>query len=168
MKKILTLLIAASAFTSAFAQDSREDARRVILGGGNKRDSRTTDRDNGRDVILGNGDRRVYGESGERYPNSSRSSESERISREYDRKIESIRNNRQLSYEEKQRIIRQLENERNRKIRAIDEDYSRRYERDRYEDDDDRNYKKGNKKYKSNNGNRYGLEKGKGNPHRRS
>lgn len=126
MKKILTLLIATGAFLSINAQ-SREEARRVILG-----DNRSTDGRNDRDVILGRG-----GNNGQ-YPSGNstgRQYQIDQINREYDNKIYSIRNNPHLSSAEKERAIRQLENDRQRRINAI----SRQYKNDerRYDDDDD-------------------------------
>lgn len=126
MKKILTLLLAAGAFaTAAHAQTSREEARRVILGGGNGSPT-SGGSGNGRDVILGggNGDNsRTY--PGD-YPNSgSRQAEIDRINRDYEAKIQSIRNNPYLSYEEKERAIRQLEKDRQRRINSLHGDYDR-------------------------------------------
>ncbi|HVG41131.1 MAG TPA: hypothetical protein VM888_05920, partial [Chitinophagaceae bacterium] len=157
MKKIITLLVSFGAFTTLFAQDTRdmEEAKRVILGAPRKTTSPTQ---NPKDVVLG-GDRRVYDESGRRYPDtypngSSRDAEINNINREYDAKIYSIRNNRYLSAAEKERTIRQLEMDRARAIKQVNSGYDRRYE-------NDRNYKynKG-KKNKGNNGNHYGWEKG--------
>lgn len=176
MKKIITLFFCVGAVTAAFAQTAEQDeARRVILSGGG---SKKTDQDtrNSRDVILG-GDRRVYDEKERNtnypypgtYPTSgSRQSQVDRVNRDYDAKIRSIRSNNRLSSAEKERIIRDLNNDRARVIRQINgrsENDRRRYEdkRDRrYDDDDDDD----RKKYKSNNGNHYGWEKGKGNPHK--
>ena len=155
MKRILTLLIGLGAISATYAQTPQEEARRVILNGGK---DKKTDRDtrNSRDVVIG-GDRDIYGN----YPAGSREAEIDRINRDYDARIESVRNDRRLSNEEKERAIRQLNNERARAIRQVNND-----RRDRRDDDDrDREYKK-DKKYKSNNGNRYGWEKGKGNPHK--
>ncbi len=172
MKKFITLLIAAGAFGTVLAQtDSRsEEARRVILG-----ERKTSPSQNPRDVVIGNEDRRVYDENGNRYPGSSREAEIDRINRDYDLKVQSIRNNPHLTQAEKERIIRRLNNERAERIKQVNNDY-RRYEEDRryddrrnndsrrYDDNDD-NYKK-NKKYKKNNGKHLGWEKGRGNPHR--
>ncbi len=172
MKKIITLCFAIGAVTAVFAQTSeQEKARRVILSGGN---DRGTDRDtrNSRDVIIG-GDRRVYDEQSTNYPypgnypsSGSRESQIDQVNRDYDAKIRSIRNNNQLSGAEKERIIRDLNNDRTRVIRDI----NRRYESGRYEDRKDRRYDNDDdykeKKHKSNNGNHYGWEKGKGNPHK--
>ena len=173
MKKIITLFFCVGAVSAAFAQTTaeQEEARRIILsGGGNK----NTDKDtrNSRDVIIG-GDRRIYDERDRNtnypypgtYPTSgSRQGQIDQVNRDYDAKIRSIRNNRELSNAEKERIIRDLNNDRARVIRQINGRYEsgRRYEdrRDRRYDDDDK------KKYKSNNGNHYGWQKGKGNPHK--
>ena len=174
MKKIITLFFCIGAVSAAFAQTTaeQEEARRVILSGGG---AKKTDNDtrNSRDIILG-GDGRIYDERDRNtnypypgnYPNSgSRQGRVDQVNRDYDAKIRSIRNNRQLSNAEKERIIRDLNNDRARVIRQINGRYEndRRYEdrRDRrYDNDDDK------KKYKSNNGNHYGWEKGKGNPHK--
>ena len=165
MKKVITLLLIVSTVASASAQTSQEESRRVVLGtgGGSK-----TERSTGSgpvDVILGR-DRRVEDNQGTRYPNGtygSREQQIDQVNREYDRKINSIRNNRTLSAAEKERMIRQLENDRARRIREIDNRYYGDRDNRRYDDD---NYAKKNKKYKSNNGNHYGWEKGVGNPHR--
>jgi hypothetical protein len=178
MKKIVTLLIAAGAFSSSFAQsDDMEEARRVVLG--EKKDSRSTyPSDNSKEVVLGRNERRVYDRRNTRYPDhypsTSRTSRADRIDREYDAKIRSIRNNPHLSSSEKERIIRGLNNERARKIHEIngnnrrydDRRYDeRRYDRrDRDHKDPDKKYNK--KKYKSNNGKHLGWQKGKGNPHK--
>jgi len=146
MKKIITLLFAVGAFASVNAQTTREEARKVILGEGKtKTDNPTSTR--GRDVILGGGseDNRTYPTS------SSRQAQIDQVNRDYDAKIFSIRRNSSLSEAEKERIIRDLENERARKIARINKDY-----------DGDGNYKK----EKKDNGKHLGWEKGKGNPHK--
>jgi hypothetical protein len=145
MKKFITLLIAVAAFAGAEAQSNKiEEAKRVVLGGGNNND---------RDIYE---DRRVGSRD---YPyGSSREAEIDRINRDYDQKIQSIRNNPYLSSAEKERTIRQLNNERERRIREINNGYEDR-DRDRRYDDD---YRK-DKKNKSNNGKHKGWTKGKGN-----
>jgi hypothetical protein len=174
MKKIITLFFCVGAVTAAFAQTSDQDeARRVILSGGR---APKTDQDtrNSRDVILG-GDRRVYNEGTTNYPypgtyptSGSRQAQVDQVNRDYDAKIRSIQNNNRLSNAEKDRIIRDLNNDRSRVLSQINGRYdnnNRRYDdrRDRRYDDDDRD---DDKKYKGNNGNHYGWEKGKGNPHK--
>jgi hypothetical protein len=169
MKKIVTLFICVGAVTAAFAQTSEQDkARRVILSGGGATTKTDKDTRNSRDIILG-GERRVYDEPSNKYPypgtyptSGSRQTQIDQVNRDYDAKIRSIRNNGQLSSAEKERIIRDLNNDRARVIRQI----NGRNETDRRYDGDD-NYNN-NKKYKSNNGNHYGWEKGKGNPHKSS
>ncbi|MGZ5285555.1 MAG: hypothetical protein ACXWB9_00155 [Flavisolibacter sp.] len=152
MKRILTLMIAVGLAVGASAQSSKEEARKVILGGGNKQGGNNPS-ERSRDVILGDGgnndnnNRRTYPNS---YPNSG--SRVDQINREYDNKINSIRNNPNLSQSEKQRIIRELEADRNKKIRqAGNNGNNRKYKKD--------------KKYKSNNGKHKGWSKGKGNKH---
>ncbi|HZH64179.1 MAG TPA: DUF1542 domain-containing protein [Flavisolibacter sp.] len=128
MKKILTILLATGAFVSVQAQ-SKEEARRVILGGGN---GSSTDRNhptNGdRDVILGGGNKntRSYPTSN---PSGNGQSQSDEVNREYDTKIQSIRNNDYLSYEEKQRAIRQLEKDRQKRLQQINSQYNNNYGR---------------------------------------
>lgn len=155
MKKLITLLFVFALISSLHAQTSREEARRVILGGENTR----TDK-NGRVI---------YDRNGNNYPNSSRQAEIDRVNRDYDAKIYSVRNNPNLSRAEKDRIIRQLEQERQQRIREINNRYGGTYGRNerndrhgRYDDD----YKKKNKGYKKDNGRHLGWEIGRGNPHR--
>jgi hypothetical protein len=156
MKKIVTLLIAVGSFIAVNAQ-SRDEARRVILGAP-KNDPQSTPSQNPRDVILGGG-----GNNGTNYPNSypgnypngSGSTSADRVNREYNAKIQSIRNNPYLSQAEKDRAIRQLESDRARRLRQINGQYARNH-RD-YKDDD---YKY---KGKGNNGKHKGWTKGKGN-----
>lgn len=175
MKQLVTLALSFFVIATGFAQTSaeREEARRIILG---QKKGSTPESKESRDVILGGDNRRVYDERyPESYPNSgsSRSAEVERINREYDAKIQSIRYNNSLSAAEKERIIRQLESDRRKRINAIDKYYNENGKRDRkYDDDDDddddddgRKYK--NKKHKSNNGKHLGWEKGKGNQKKR-
>ena len=168
MKKVITLLLIVSTVASASAQTSQEESRRVVLGtgGGGTRTERTSTGSNPTDVILGR-DRRVEDNQGTRYPSGTygtREQQIDRLNREYDAKIYSIRNNRTLTAAEKERMIRQLEADRARRIREINNRYYGDRRDDRRYDDDDDNRK--DKKYKSNNGNHYGWEKGKGNPHK--
>jgi hypothetical protein len=152
MKKIITLLFAATAFVSVQAQTSREEARKVVLGGqkGSTTTTKTPDSrtENPRDVVLG----------GSNSESSSRQAQIDQVNREYDAKISSIRNNPTLTQEEKDQAIARLERDRARKIRAInnqDDNYN-----------DDKNSGKKNKKAKGNNGKHLGWEKGVGNPHK--
>ncbi len=165
MKKITTLLLCIGAFATTFAQTSAEESRRIILGKQGETERERQERTS-KDVILGREDRRVNNETGTRYPNGSSAQKVREINREYDAKVQSIRNNRTLSAAEKERTIRQLNADRDRKIRDIKarSNDNRRYDDRKDRDDDDRNYK--SKKNKSNNGNHYGWEKGKGNPHK--
>ena len=154
MKKILTLLLATVGFITVNAQVSKEEARRVILGGGSG--SGNGGSTNGRDVILGGGS---GGNDYPSYPNSypssgSRQSQIDQVNREYDNKIQSIRNNSYLSYEEKERAIRQLERDRQARIRQINNSYDKgSYSREQkgnngkhkgwYKKEKNKNWKKG-------------------------
>lgn len=139
MKTILTLLLVVGSLASAQAQTSREEARRVILGGGNGSQNK---RD--RDVVLGGENERNRFPGS--YPSGDRQAQIDQINREYDNKIQSIRNNPYLSADEKDRSIRQLERDRQRRIsdlnrRYSDRDNNRDRDRDRdhdHDDDDDR------------------------------
>ena len=145
MKKIITLLVAVVTLTAAQAQTSKEEARKVVLG--DRRDS-GNESTRGRDVVLGGGNR----DNKRTYPNGYPESTSENsINREYDNKIASIRNNPYLSGEEKERMIRQLEKDRAKRLKEV-----RKGSKDRYDNDDDDDHK-------SNNGKHKGWTKGKGN-----
>ncbi len=163
MKKILTLFLAVAAVATAQAQTSRDEARKVILGqpkGGTTNGGGGTSTQ-GRDVILGGGNGNT-GQYPNNYPNNG--SSVDQINREYDQKIYSIRNNPNLSAAEKERIIRQLEQDRARRIRQVSQsNENRNYKKNKDYDDDDRKEKN---KQKGNNGKHYGWEKGKGNPHK--
>ncbi|HJW16219.1 MAG TPA: DUF1542 domain-containing protein [Flavisolibacter sp.] len=163
MKKLLTILFALGALVSAHAQTSKDQARRVILG----QPKNAPNTSNPRDVILGGGN------NGGNYPNSypgnypsgSSQGQIDQVNREYDSKIQSIRNNPYLSQAEKDRAIRQLENDRARRIRAINGqngNYSRKNGKRHYDDDNDEQYEG-----RHDNGKHLGWEKGKGNPHRK-
>jgi hypothetical protein len=164
MKKLITLLLATGAFFAVHAQTSKDEARRIILGQEKGNNNNSTSR-NGRDVVLGGGNETTYPNSyPNNYPSGSRQAEIDRVNREYDSKIWSIRNNNTLSSEEKARMIRQLEQDRDRRIRQINQnrDYGYGKKGKKYDDDDDHGKGCG----KSNNGKHLGWEKGKGNPHK--
>jgi hypothetical protein len=160
MKKIITLLITAGAFIAVHAQTSKDEARKVILGTP-KGSPTSSPSQNGRDIILGGGNGTTYPNSNpNNYPNSSREARIAQINREYDQKIYSIRNNPKLSAAEKERIIRQLEADRARRIKEINDSYSKHYHKKKHKDDDDHDHDK------HDNGKHLGWEKGKGNPHK--
>ena len=164
MKQTITLVIAVFAIATVHAQTSRDEARRVILGQG--KGSTSTSR-NGRDVILGGGNNgNTYPSSyPDNYPTSgSRQGQADQVNREYDAKIRSIRNNGTLSESEKERMIRQLEKDRQKRLQQINHNGDYEYSRNgkHHDDDDDDVY---GKRGKGNNGKHLGWEKGKGNPH---
>jgi hypothetical protein len=145
MKKFITLVFCFGLVGSAFAQSDRERAADVILNGGRNTGSypATT-----------------------QYPSTgSQQEDINAINREYDNKVASVQANGSLSQAEKDRIIRQLNNERARRISVINKRYG---QRDNKREDDDRDEKNKVKKNGKDNGNHYGWEKGKGNPHKDS
>jgi hypothetical protein len=117
MKKITTLLLALFSIAMAQAQSSKEEARKIILGqpGGNNGSPSSS----GKDIILGKRNRGSYPDPRENSPYGTRESQINQVNREYDAKIYSIRTNGTLSPSEKERMIRQLEEDRSRKIRDI-------------------------------------------------
>jgi len=146
MKKLFTLFAASMLFTAVAQAQTAEDARDVILG--KKKRTETKQQEENRTS---------------RYPTGSREAEADRINREYDQKIQSIRNNNTLSAEEKSRMIEYLEKEREKELKRVNKD-GRKYEEG---DRDDRNAKnKKDKQFKNNRGKHKGWEKGKGNKHR--
>ena len=158
MKKITTLLLTIGSFMAVHAQTPKEEARKVILGE-SKDAPKNTPSQSPRDVILGGGNNGGSHPSSYpgNYPSGSREAQINQINREYDAKIQSIRNNRHLTQAEKDRTIRQLESDRARKIRELNNHYYGKNDRHK-----DYNYAK----KKGNNGKHLGWEKGKGNPHK--
>jgi hypothetical protein len=150
MKKIITLFLAITSVAAVHAQDAkREEARRIILGEGSKKQEQRRN-ENPRDVINGGNN---GGDEGT-YPNGgSREARIDAINRDYDAKIYSVRNNPSLSAEEKEKAIRFLEKDRARKIKQVNKN-----NRDRNDDDD--RYDKKDKK--ENKGKHKGWTKGKG------
>lgn len=154
MKKVFTLVFLSIITMAGFSQSDNgkiEKSKDVILGGDRKTKS-GNGKDNGTDVILGRRD------NGGVYSGSDRDTRVRDINREYDRKIYEVRNNRNLTSAEKERVIRRLEKERADRLRQVNGDYRNRD--DRYGKDKDKDYKY--KKEKSNNGKHKGWEKGKG------
>ena len=138
MKKILTLLLAIASFATLHAQ-SREQSRDVILGGNNGRNP-------------------TYPNNGyPTYPNGTygndRQYQIDQVNREYDAKIQSIRNNPYMNNQEKDRTIRQLERDRQARIAQINRNYNNGdYDNDRPNRPHDNGKHKGWYKNKNKNG----------------
>ena len=119
MKKLFALVFAIGAVTSVFAQRSYDR------------------RDESRDVILGQQNHSVYnnnrGNDGY-FSTRERDDQIERINRNYNWRIQSVRKDRHLRNAEKKREIRFLENERDSKIREVVERYN-------YYNNNNRNYR---------------------------
>lgn len=140
MKQILTLLMATTLLGSStlFAQ-SREETRRVILG--SPSDNGTYDNRRDRDDVYDRDNDGRYSRNNK----TNRRYEAEQINREYDNKIRSIRNNRYLSYDEKERMIKQLERDRRQQLARVNRNFNNR---DRRYNDNARYAKKNNGKHK--------------------
>jgi hypothetical protein len=171
MKKFITLLLALGAVATTFAQ-SRDDAKDIILGRktGTPNDTRTTPQNPNDVPVFG---RNKNGTTN--YPNTSgdRQAQVDQVNREYDAKIASVRNNPYLSASEKQRTIDQLNKDRAKRIREINgsaghvyKNNKKHHDGDNEDDDEGNGHGNERSKSKGNNGNHYGWEKGKGNPHR--
>lgn len=117
MKKTLLLLFSIGTLTAAFAQDhrypgERNDTRSVILGRDDQRsvyDSRT-DRDNRNNRY--NLDYR-------------RREEIQRVSRDYDRRIEGVERDHYLRSKEKKREVKRLQREKEQAVRNVNAKYQR-------------------------------------------
>lgn len=109
MKKLFVLVLATGAMTSVFAQRGYDR------------------KDESRDVILGQQNRSVYNDNrgyDGYFSSRERDDQIERINRNYNWRIQSVRNDRYLRHAEKKREIRFLENERDTKIREVVERYN--------------------------------------------
>ena len=154
MKKFITLFTAAFLVAGFANAQTGEDARDVILGKKKKTEQGQQDP---RDVL---GKRKSDDDRDARYPSGSREAETDRINREYDYKIQTIRNNNALSAEEKRRMIDYLNKEREKELRKVRKDDKK------YDDDDRDDRTKNDQEFKSNRGKHKGWQKGKGNKHR--
>ena len=142
MKKIFTLLFAVGMFTLAQAQPGSRDNRQT-----DRRDNQPTDQrnqnydqrnqNNGYDDNRGFVDFNFSFDNDSRFGNSRFSNERKRdmqiarINREYDYRIQSVRNNFFMSRWEKQRQISFLQEQRQREIRML---YAKFSNRNRYDD----------------------------------
>lgn len=116
MKKIFALVFTLGLATAIMAQGGRRESRDVVLG----QENRGYENNRGYDH-----NRRYDGYFSAR----ERDELIDRVRREYAWKIDRVRHNRFLRNAEKRREIRQLENERDMKIRAIWKRYNERNSR---------------------------------------
>jgi Ni/Co efflux regulator RcnB len=147
MKKIFTLAFALGIFAAAQAQPGSRDTRQTDRRDDqpiNQRDQQVDQRnqnngyDNQRDVVIErnnpyNNDNRF--DNGIMSPNRKRDMEIAQVNREYDYRIQKIKNSFFMSRWEKQRQVRSLEDQRQREIKMVYVKYSRRMDRN-----DDHNY----------------------------
>ena len=143
MKKIFTLLFAAGLFTLAQAQpgtrDNRQPDRRDNQPTGQRDDNRY---DNDKGFVAIN----ISFDKDDHFGNSRFSNERKRdmqiarINREYDYRIQRVRNSFFMSRWEKQRQIRFLQDHRQQEIRMVYAKFSKRNHRDDRDDRSNRRY----------------------------
>lgn len=134
MKKIFTLMVSITLFTTAFAQYGRDNGN---YGGGYGNNN-----GNGRDVTYNDGrfkkDRDRYDD---RFSYSKREMEMQvaRINRDYDRRIEDVKSRFFMPRFKKEQMICKLEEQRKQELRMVYSKFSDR--RNRYCDDDDHGHR---------------------------
>lgn len=143
MKKIFTLLFAVGMLAAAQAQPGNRDNRQP-----DRRDNAPIDRqddgrfDNDKSFIAIN----VSFDNDDRFGNSRFSNERKRdmeiakINREYDYRIQRVKNNYFMSRWEKQRQISFLQNQRQQEIRMVYAKFSNRNKHNKRYDRDDNRY----------------------------
>jgi hypothetical protein len=132
MKKIITMLFCTAVFTSAFAQTNRHDAddrnKNVNTTWNSNSNQRGYDKDHDRD------------RSDKRYNNNSqRDIQVQRITQQYDYRIQQVSYNRQLNRRQKQRAIAQLQAEKEQALNRIYAQYNNRNVYNDRDNDRDRN-----------------------------
>jgi Ni/Co efflux regulator RcnB len=140
MKKLFTLLAAVTMLLAVQAQNGSRDNR-----GNGQNDQQKNQRDNqngyGNDNIEKN---RSY-DNDDRYNNGNSNFERNKgqriaqINREYEYKIQKVKNSRFMSRSEKKRQIRFLEEQRQQEIRRINFSSNRNRSDDRYDRNDNNN-----------------------------
>jgi Ni/Co efflux regulator RcnB len=152
MKKIFTLLAAVTMMAAVQAQNGQGNNH-----GNRQNDQRGNQQNDQRDKQNGYGDDNDNGRKNHQYDNddryNNRNSNFERnkgqriaqINREYEYKIQRVRNSRFMSRTEKKRQIRFFEEERQQEIRRINFSSNRNHNNDRYDRDD--NNDRSNRRY---------------------
>lgn len=122
MKKLATLLFALGIFSASFAQSrdgrySQPDPKSVILGQSN--DGRYGSDDRRYDDRRYDNSNTGYNNDRNRNLESERAAQVQRLNREFDYRIQAVRNNRRLKNKEQSRQIRSLEAQRADEIRQL-------------------------------------------------
>ncbi|RYZ17401.1 MAG: hypothetical protein EOO16_24255 [Chitinophagaceae bacterium] len=138
MKKLFTLLVCTGLASASFGQSDRDRAADVILRGGNNSSTASypTGGSNCQDQINA-------------------------VNRNYDAQVAAMRSNGNYTASERDYKISQIEQARRTRLNEV-----RRSCGGTRSGTHSRTYKGNKAKVKGNNGNHYGWEKGKGNPHR--
>jgi hypothetical protein len=148
MKKIITVLFCTAVFTSAFAQTNRHDAddrnKNVNPTWNSNNNQKGYDNDHDRDNRSGAYDKRYNNNNGYQNNNynSQRNIQIQRITQQYDYRIQQVSYNRSLNRRQKERAIAQLQAE---KAQALNSIYTQNNNRNVYNDRDNG--------YNNNNGN---------------
>ena len=109
MKKFLVLLMAVFTVSAAFSQNYQRDYR------SNRSQTVVTYRDGYHTRSQNNG----YYDNGRNYNESYRRAEIARINRDYDQRVNRYRNNRYMNSIERERRIREMEYERNQRLKSF-------------------------------------------------
>ncbi len=111
MKKLIVILIAAISFNAASAQ-SRNDSYR-------KQDRQVVQTRDDHNYNMQRNDDYAYNNNYSRDNDRNRQEEYDRMNKEYDKRIEGYRNDRWLSNKDRDRKIREAEQERQRAVRSF-------------------------------------------------
>lgn len=147
MKKIITILFCSAVFTSAFAQTNRHDAddrnRNVNTNWNSNSNQKSYDNDHDRDNRHGVNDNR-YGNNNS-YQNNNYSSQRDiqiqRITSQYNYRIQQISNDRSLNRRQKERVIAQLQAQKAQQLNGI---YAQYNNGNVYNNRDNDNYNRSN------------------------
>ncbi|MEP6584808.1 MAG: hypothetical protein ABJA90_11095 [Ginsengibacter sp.] len=150
MKKIITLLFCSALLSSAFSQSNSHDEGRYNNDHRNDKERHDDwkynkgDRhdDNRRDNWNRNENGNVYRDA--KYYTAQRDQSVQRVSREYDYKIQAVSTDRYMNRREKKRAIKTLQAQKDQQIRRIYSEYNNRYVYSDSRHNDDRSNGRGN------------------------
>ena len=145
MKKIITMLVCTAAFTTAFSQSKHREYNNTNNTGWN---SNTSERGYQRDDDHRNNS---IGYQNNDYNNRQRDIQVQRISQQFDFRIQQVMYNRSMNPRQKQYAVRELQAQKARQINSIYAQYANSYNNNRrgnYDNDrDDRDSHFGNDRF---------------------
>jgi Skp family chaperone for outer membrane proteins len=127
MKKMLLLTFSVAILSSAFAQNSRNQSRDIVLGQANS------------GVYSNRNNDRNYGNNDYSYTTRERDAEIARINREFDARINAVRRDRRIRNGEKNHQVSMLENQRRAEIMQLNQRFTPQRS-NRYDDRNRRSY----------------------------